>query len=96
MQVSSQSNNYVVKWHHNHVFLPAISPKFKGSTVCIIVDLDKQTTVVGEAFCSMDDNFDKNKGRKLSMHRALLSSSLTKPTRGKFWKEYYKMRNESW
>lgn len=46
------------------------------------------------ALCNDSDNFCKNKGRKISMNRALRAFPVEE--RKKFWKAYFEMRGEKW
>jgi hypothetical protein len=48
----------------------------------------------GVAKLAKGDNFSKDKGRKVSMTKAL--KQFSKPSRKTFWEEYFKMRGNKW
>jgi hypothetical protein len=56
-----------------------------GRTECFITENEEQIHY-GEAFCSLVDTFDKAKGRKVSLARALLGAD--KEFRTLIWTEY--------
>lgn len=72
---------------------PANHP-INGVTVCSILPhtekptKDAEPLVIGMAFCSEGDTFEKETGRKIALKRALEQSDLDKETRGNFWEEY--------
>ena len=62
-----------------------------GRTECIITERNPKTEedeviYYGEAYCSVNDTFDKSVGRKLSLARAL--ETAPKDFRTKVWKLY--------
>jgi len=89
MKVAFDNNQYKVSWQHNSGEL---------FTRCKIYNNDLfQPLALGTAYCSEHDNFDRNKGRKLSLSRALDELfGQDRETRKLFWNEYYKMRNGKW
>lgn len=78
--------------------------EFNGDqgTICEIYQIDENKTRVvigvGVAKCSYPDKFDKNKGRKISLQRAINTTTIipSPNDRKKFWEAYYKMRNSKW
>lgn len=58
---------------------------YYGKTFCYIEE-DGEPVLIGEAYCSIVDRFDKVKGRKVSLTRAI--EGLDKETRTKFWEAY--------
>jgi len=63
-------------------------------TICEINTINKERISRGMAQCSPKDNFCKNRGRKISLQRALLSFNVEQ--RLHFWEAYLKMRNGKW
>jgi len=62
--------------------------------VCrILYKETKQLRFYGESVCSLKDNFDKNKGRKIALTRALKNSPFDYTQRGRFWKAYFDTRH---
>jgi len=64
-------------------------------TICRVI-IDKNIKYTSNAECSILDNPCKNKGRKLSLSRALHETTLTKEERRTIWYEYYRMRGGKW
>lgn len=88
---------YKVTWRYSvedlnpvtECFINAVGPDGK-------VDIDNDFAY-GVAYCSLFDNFDKNKGRKISLGRALKMVFLDRQAeRLVFWQAYQKMRNGKW
>ena len=46
----------------------------------------------GEAWCSAEDQFNKETGRKIALTRALKNAGFDKPARSLFWEAYFKKR----
>lgn len=57
-------------------------------TTCSIFTRDGRLVSSGEAQCSKKDMFSKETGRKVSLKRALESSSFTKEERAAVWEDY--------
>lgn len=66
----------------------------RGVTDCIIVynNIDGDSVATGRAFCSMQDNFNKAKGRRISLTRALEQLGVSKEIRAIVWTEYLKIK----
>lgn len=60
---------------------------YRACTDCII-EKDKQVVATNSAYCSMEDVFDKAKGRKISLARTLVN--FDKEFRTNVWKAYIK------
>lgn len=56
---------------------------------CCITKAKDDFFAIGQAECSSKDKFDKEKGRKLSLARALAAAGLTKSERICFWTAYF-------
>lgn len=60
---------------------------YRGKTVCFIENIpDGELILEGDAYCSENDIFDKAKGRKISLSRAI--EGLSKELRTKIWAGY--------
>jgi hypothetical protein len=104
MLVDIGEDQFSVIWHHN-----AVAKHPDPSTSCEINRISKDSVehvYTGYSYTSKKDSFDKNKGRKISLARALVvrvpdpKNSLQKiplfdkTSRKLFWDGYYYMRNE--
>jgi len=91
---------YKIKWLHenNHQYhgeskgkLSRRFPHVKqpSLTTCYIYQGE---TMIGKgiAVCKVGDNFNKTRGRKKSLKRALSNTDLTKEVRTVFWNEFLK------
>jgi hypothetical protein len=58
-------------------------------TECTIMDEDKKILYIDYATCHPNDNFDRSKGRKISLSRVLQKFNLDRDTRTEIWKEYF-------
>ena len=63
----------------------------RAKTRCVIVEATPMKSVVGwgEAWCSVKDRFDKERGRKIALGRALKAGEFGKEEREKFWEAYF-------
>lgn len=59
-------------------------PHMRGYTLCFLQFADG-TQAVGKATCIMADNYDKARGRKISLVRALSNSLLCREDRQLVW-----------
>lgn len=91
MKVNVNGQNYVIKWKHNNVDNESFN--FNGITSCYI-KVNGQVISSSEAFCSKKDNYDKSKGRKISLARALKNVDIDKNDRKTVWKNYFDEVNE--
>lgn len=67
----------------------------RSATVVAVVDektdvpmREREILSLGEAFCSLKDNFSRAKGRKLALARCIANLGWDEETRKAFWKEY--------
>ena len=44
---------------------------FNAATVCYLEDENRQVKAIGYSFCSSNDQFSKDRGRKIALNRAL-------------------------
>lgn len=65
-------------------------PPFKGVTLCTLVNEDDDIPVRAVvAFCSVKDNFDRSKGRKVALTKMLNAAGFDKEQRTTFWHDYF-------
>lgn len=58
--------------HDDEMFTPCIiAISLNGATVCYVEDEDRNVLSTGYSFCSVNDQFDKKRGRQIAMGRAL-------------------------
>ena len=102
MKVELSSTVYQITWQHFNYQNTSIekmsqtSVKF-SQTRCFIVNIATNIVVAeGQAILSAKDNYNRNKGRKISLRKALTWSSFLKAERKLIWLEYFKMRGEKW
>lgn len=89
-------NGLTVKFQHNYVSdinFDGERTKKPVSTKAIIIDRDDQVIAEKIAVCYFKDKFEKAKGRKIALSRALTASHLSKEERTEVWNEYLK-KNE--
>lgn len=83
MRVETSAGTYFIDWKHQET---NIKRKIKIVTTCYIKD-DKLTPIENNhAYCSVKDNFNKEKGRKISLARAM--QYFDKPVRKEIWEAY--------
>lgn len=64
---------------------------YSGKTICVIEDGTLGVDTVhgtGIAFCSEKDNYEKERGRKIALTRALRDMGANKGLRTKVWESY--------
>lgn len=94
MKLKVNNTDYMVFWHHT----------IGVGTTCVIttpsqsaMGLVHEVVANGENKIGKNEkSFNKDKGRKISLTRALKQSYLNKEERGWFWNNYYKMRGNKW
>lgn len=59
------------------------------ATTTASVDNGKGTVIYGVSQCSFSDNFDKDKGRKLALAKALKDSGIDYNERSAIWNRYH-------
>ena len=91
MKFTVNDKTYFVKWEY-----PSNGPLVnKYTTLCKIYDVDtsySKPLVSGHAYLSIGDRFNKNTGRKISLHRALHAGAglFNYEARVIAWQEYFK------
>jgi len=92
MLVNVNSIIYRVKWQ----YYPKV--KFPYVSTCCFIETKKPNEVIsGIAFVSKKDSFNYDKGRKVSLERALYELfSTNKEARLLFWKEYFNMTHKDY
>lgn len=91
--------NYEIKWSYNHIYNLVEQPKKMDQareldhidTVCFIMK-GNVSIDFGLASCGKNDNFCRDKGRKLSLARALKSALIPKEERTEIWECYRNMK----
>ena len=97
-----KAGNITVKWHYEpiNVAIKGIPPKLSQEskletvrTLCVIeINIGEFLMgFSGSASCSKKDNFSRDKGRKVSLTRALGDAPLTKEQRKEVWEAYRTM-----
>ena len=95
MKVQIKDKTYFVDWfHHNVNGQRTVSQPFKSTDCFIRSNPGTPFLYKGQAVVSVKDNYNRNKGRKISLQKALKFSSFTKEERGDFWLAYFMMRKE--
>jgi len=83
VQIKLSGTSYFVNWSYN-------TNNGKRQCICTIKKgtSNKESTPIstGNTTCSVKDQFSKNKGRKISMSRAL--AMFNRSEREQFWNEY--------
>ena len=98
MKLQVDGKNYQVKWIHLKNKYPSVG------TICSIINLDDDIVIEGLSYVSRKDSYNYDKGRKVSLSRALsklfstkddiLVDPVIKDKRKEFWKEYFKMTHK--
>lgn len=88
MKVTVNNVEFKVYWKHDN--LSALKEKYNGFTYCTIQKLGNMNTneYFGTAKCIGKDNFNKSKGRIVSLTKAI--KHLPKDVRTLFFKQYAK------
>jgi hypothetical protein len=73
--------SFIVKWQHYYEGNERVCK-------CVVRSLNSNLTLDGYAFCSENDNYEKNKGRKISLSRAIVD--FPNNEREQIWKQYGK------
>jgi hypothetical protein len=105
MKVQICNDVYFVEWRHYNSVVRDKWKKFNNqtfaSTECFITQNEKLNKnkfvsifAQGQAVLSKYDTYDKNKGRKVSLAKALKLSGFDKAHKYLIWKAYFEMRGE--
>jgi hypothetical protein len=86
MKVTVNNIEFKVYWKHDN--LSALKEKYNGFTYCTIQKIGDMNTneYFGTSKCVSKDNFNKSKGRIVSLTKAI--SKGNKAFRTAFWKAY--------
>jgi len=68
-------------------------PESPAGTRCFLF-IGQDPVVIGDAFLSPADQFDRNKGRKVALTKALKASQLGKLARAQIWDVYFLAHNK--
>lgn len=90
--VTLRGTEFNVEFRHLQYEEPRPGPAnpVRGTTQCFIKSRGHNVIAYGFALCSVEDNFCKNTGRKVSLTKAL--SNFPKNDRAKVWKRYFDAR----
>jgi hypothetical protein len=81
-----KAGNYLIKWCHCDSEKKELATK---ETICVIQDENLPFTIGrGVALCSLKDQFTKDKGRKVSLLRAMQNAGIKKENRIPIWEIY--------
>lgn len=89
MKVELEGGTFRVRWDHelNSDELP--SPRQTSCMIELLQNASWETVADGVARCNPSDHFERNRGRKLSLSRALAAvSAFTAEHRRAFWAAY--------
>jgi hypothetical protein len=85
----SPTEKIIVGWCHRVPETKQEKKKYRRLTTCFIKDVQQEKLFgEGKALCSISDNFDKSKARKLSLQRALAEKHFDKEKRTIIWTTY--------
>ena len=93
MRVQTSQGSYFINWHHQPI--NGVNKSVAYVSQCIVKDKNMKRLKSGLAWCSVRDNFCREKGRKVSLGRAIRIFS--KEIRKEIWEAYLnrKVFNES-
>lgn len=84
MRVETSAGSYFIDWKHIPVEVEI--KKISHITECLIKSETNIPITTNSAFCSGKDNFCREKGRKISLSRAVMF--FDKQVRTEIWKAY--------
>jgi len=82
-----KNDKYQIKWWHKTLD-DSVPHKLAGHRVTYCELINADGIFSGEAVCHNTDNYNKDKGRKLSLSRAMAEAGLSKEERFEIWEEY--------
>ena len=91
-----QVDGYKVEFVHDELLDIEIDGKHPKATACwisLVSKNHKSDVAYGHAYCSVEDQYNKNRGRKLSLSRALKMLTADRNLRKRFWDEYFRVRH---
>lgn len=89
----TDASGFCVAFHYNTAHAAEISELAQADkarvTACwLTLDGNMGRSKLGTAHCSPRDNFERERGRKIALARALRRSGLDKPNRTRVWEAY--------
>ena len=103
VKVKGRDRAMSIRWTHRHPEKDSDYLEFeniaikkqshiKGATRCTLAMLDKEgnkeIVAITQAWCSVKDPYNKERGRKISLTRALNEAGLNKEERTQVWEAY--------
>ena len=84
-----KAGNLKIKWYHDNLFYSNGSKHFTACVLSRIMDDQSEEVLrLGGAYCSKNDTFCKDTGRKLSLLRAMKKADIPKEERKVIWEVY--------
>jgi len=91
-----KTEKYQIRWYHR-ILDDSVPHRHAGHRVTYCELINKDGMYSGEAVCHEGDNYDRDKGRKLSLSRAMEDAGLSKDERFDIWHEYrYMTKKPRW
>lgn len=81
--------------HHNPEKPCKKEALFHYGTYCSISAEDDEVVGRGSTVLAFGDQYDKNRGRKLSLARALKNAGFNRDERTEFWMNYFSTQNHT-
>ena len=86
-----KTDKYEIKWKYADV--SQVVPNILFGTKITLCELFRDSyCFTGSSICHQNDNFDKDKGRRISLQRAMAKAGLSKEERKELWEEYRRMK----
>jgi len=83
-----KAGKYLIEWDYS---------KEKRHTMCLVGEDRASMKILSVACCMPTDHFCKDKGRKISLAKALRTTTLSKSERAEIWEAYRNMKpNKRW
>jgi hypothetical protein len=95
MRVQHGGRDIAVAFQHVHGRWDVGSKRIQAVTLCRII-VDGKEVGYSAAFCSAQDHFSKEIGRKRALARALKAAGLDANTRTAVWDRYLTRRDSKW
>jgi hypothetical protein len=85
-----KTEKYQIRWYHKTLD-DSVPHILAGHRVTYCELINAEGVYGGEAVCHKNDTYDKDKGRKLSLSRAMADAGLSKCERAEIWENYRQM-----
>jgi hypothetical protein len=82
-----KTDKYQIRWYHKTLD-DSVPHYLAGHRVTYCELMNANGVYCGESVCHSTDNYDKDKGRKKSLARAMKEAGLSKEERIEIWEEY--------